>query len=449
MKHYRSLILPHYSSFRIYKNQNNYLIIQPDANFWYKLSASQLPAFKLLDGKSTVSELLHKAEDIIPDSVRLACIQFIRNIAQNYPSDTREIVRASQVSTLYIVLTGKCNSNCLYCFREMDGPPVFLGKNYIKKAISSFKDISSKNPTITYTGGEPCLYPDLLEIANYAKEMKIKNTLQTNGTLINKDNASLYADVFSTIQISLDSPDAKTNDWLRGKKGHFEAVNRALALLSKYNTKLRLAATVTKKNFKDILSIRNAFPNIGFQFTPMLRIGRGKNLTSLAFTPEEFIESISGLPDNSYLLSIDNILSIGEKNHMCGAGTSILSISPEGNVYPCQMLHHPDFCCGNIKKDTLVSIYHNSQVLNKFRNLKIDMIDGCKNCDIRYVCGGGCRANSFWLNNNVMGKDYFCEYNKQIYFYNLINMFDEVGIENQSVLIPTRQEQSSYSYQSV
>jgi len=220
-----------------------------------------------------------------------------------------------------------------------------------------------------------------------------------------------------------------------------------LDILSKYNTKLRLAATVTKKNFRDILSIRETFPNVGFQFTPMLRIGKGKNLASLAFTPEEFIEAISGLPDNSCLLSIDNTLRFGEKNHMCGAGTSTLSISPDGDVFPCQMLHHPDFCCGNIKEDTLESIYHSSEVLNGLRKLKIDMIDDCKNCDIRYLCGGGCRANSFWLNNNLMSKDYFCEYNKQIYFYNLINMFDEVGIQNPNELTSAGQEQRGYSYQ--
>lgn len=384
-------------------------------------------AFKLLDGKSTVSELLDRAETCIPDSARPTCIRFIENIALNYPSKSREIDRPSQVSNLYIVLTGKCNSNCLYCFRDLDGSPAFLDKKYVKKTISSFRNISSKNPTIIYTGGEPCLYPDLLEIANYAKEMKIKNTLQTNGTLINKDNVSLYAGTFNTIQISLDSPNAEINDWLRGRKGHFKAVNRALALLSKHNARVRLAATITKMNFHDILSIRSAFPDVGFQFTPMLQIGKGRKLTSLAFTPEEFIEAISGLPDNSYLLSIDNILSFGEKNHMCGAGTSTLSTSPDGNVYPCQMLHHPDFSCGNIKETSLENIYQNSEILKKFRNLKIDMIDDCKNCDIRYVCGGGCRANSFWLNNNVLSKDYFCEYNKQIYFYNLINMFDEVS----------------------
>ncbi|WP_242834313.1 radical SAM/SPASM domain-containing protein [Clostridium pasteurianum] len=375
--------------------------------------------------------MLHKIDICIPDSLREICIQFAKNIASNYPTESKELKIPSRVSTLYIVLTSKCNSNCLYCFRDLDGSSVSLNKNYIMEIISSFKEISNKNPSIVYTGGEPCLFPDLIEIANYSKEMNIKNTLQTNGTLINKDNASLYASTFDTIQMSLDSTNEEMNDWLRGKKGHFKAVSDAVTLLLKYNVKVRLAATVTKKNFYDILNIKKTFPDVGFQFTPMLQIGKGRNLASLAFSPEEFIEYIADLPssDKSSILSIGNVLKFGEKNHICGAGTSILSVSPDGDVYPCQMLHHSNFCCGNVRNDSLESIYHTSEILNKFRNLKIDMIDGCKDCDIRHICGGGCRANSFWLNNEVLGEDYFCEYNKQIYFYNLINMFKEVNIE--------------------
>lgn len=51
------------------------------------------------------------------------------------------------------------------------------------------------------------MFPDPVQISNYSKEMNIKNMLRTNGTLINKNNASLHAGIFDTIQMTLDSSD--------------------------------------------------------------------------------------------------------------------------------------------------------------------------------------------------------------------------------------------------
>ncbi|KNF07571.1 hypothetical protein CLPU_15c00650 [Gottschalkia purinilytica] len=394
------------------------------------MSSSQLLGLKLLDGQSTVHELIHKINVSIPDSLQESYIQLVKNIALNYPTEINEIEKASKVSTLYLVLTDKCNSKCLYCFRDINNSSDCLSKDDIKKVITSFKNISDDNPDIVYTGGEPCLFSDLMEIASYAKQIGIKNTLQTNGLLISQENISSYADLFDTVQMSLDSTNEEMNDWLRGKKGHYKAVSNAVDLLLKHNVKVRLAATVTKKNFYDILNINKEFPEVKFQFTPMLKIGKGKEVASMAFTPEEFIEHITNLPEKDNILLTDNIYKIGTKAQICGAGTSVLSISSDGNVYPCQMLHHDDFSCGNIKNDSLENIYNTSKIINEFRNLEVDGVYGCKDCDIRYICGGGCRANSFWMDNDILGKDYFCKYNEQVYFYNLMKMFKKVTIKN-------------------
>ncbi|WP_159426164.1 radical SAM/SPASM domain-containing protein [Desulfolucanica intricata] len=381
----------------------------------------------MLDGKTTVRELIYKIDTCIPQSLQKTCIQFIESLASNYPSESLELAKPELVSTIYFVLTSECNSRCVYCFRDLDGSSAYLDKNLIKDTILSFKKISTENPTIVYTGGEPCLFPNLMDIVNYAKEINIENTLQTNGSMINQENAQLYADTFDTIQISLDSTNEEINDWLRGKKGHYKAVSEAIPSLLKHNVKVRLAATITKKNFNDILNIKKNFPDVEFQFTPMLQIGKGKKYSWLAFSPEEFLEHIANLPHKDYF-AVDSLVKFGTKSQMCGAGTSVLSISEKGDVYPCQMLHHPDFCCGNIKTSSLETIYHTSETISKFRNLKVDMLDGCKDCDIRYICAGGCRANAFWMNHDVLDKDYFCQYNKELYFYNMANMFTEVNI---------------------
>ncbi|HHT9105062.1 MAG TPA: radical SAM protein [Candidatus Wujingus californicus] len=424
----KEIQLPPYTDFSVYNNGGDYFIINPSKNFWFRLSREQIPAFELLDGKSTPDELRDRIDSSIPERLRDASKKLIEDIAMYYPVESRDIPKSNRVSTLYLVLTNACNSRCLYCFRERNNTISIIDKKLLKNVILSYKNIAVDTPSIVYTGGEPCLHPDLREIARFAHENGIKNTLQTNGLLVNEDNASLFARIFDKIQISFDSTQEELNDWLRGKKGHFKAVSHAVELFQRYDVKVKLAATITKKNFNDIFNIRKKFPGVDFQYTPMLQIGRGKKVSDLSFSPIEFLKVIDNFSCEMDAFYPKFIPEFGKKNTLCGAGTSVLSVDPDGDVFPCQMLHHPDFRCGNIKNDSLESIYYSSQTIEKFRKFSVDMLDECRECDIRYVCGGGCIANGFWENNCVIKKDYYCEFNKEITLRKMLNDFRKINL---------------------
>lgn len=427
MEHNGNSILPHYSDFSIYEEDKNYFIIDPSVNFWYKLTPEQLPAFRLLDGRSTVAELLQKVAITIPQVLRKPSFKFIDLISSLYPVKCVQIPKLKSVSLLYLVLIDKCNSNCLYCFRKLQNQINPIEIDLLKNTLRSFKKISTKKPSIIYTGGEPCLYPNLFELVRFAKKNNnSENTLQTNGLLINRRNASAYAKMFDRIQISLDSSKEKINDWLRGKKGHYAHVKQIIGLLLKYDVKVKIATTITKKNFSDIADIKKCYPDVEFQYTPMLQIGKGREVPHLAFSPKEFLQHIAGLPDSWNGFIPKNIPVFGKKNQICGIGTSILSIAANGDVFPCQMLHHPDFFCGNIKNETLEKIYLNSKTTNRMRTLTVETIEECRDCDLRNICAGGCLANGFWPHNKFPVKDTFCEFNKALYFYSLISGFREV-----------------------
>lgn len=422
------MLLPPYTDFSLYDNDGDYFIIEPSKNFWFRLSREQLPAFELLDGKSTSNELHDRIDSSIPELLRNAGKKLISDLAGHFPTESKEIPRANRVSTLYLVLTNTCNSGCIYCFRDRHDGRNNLSGQAVKSAILSFRKIASTNPSIVYTGGEPCLYPELKEVAHFAHDNGIQNTLQTNGSLINESNALLYAGIFDKIQISLDSTNEELNDWLRGKKGHFNAVVHSVEMLQHRDVKVRLAATITKKNFDDIFNIRKKFADIEFQYTPMLQIGKGQMVPELAYSPVEFLESINGLSCDTEAFSPKFIPEFGERNTMCGAGTSVLSIGPDGDVFPCQMLHHPDFRCGNITDASLENIYLDSKIIEKFREFNVDMLDECAGCDIRYVCGGGCIANGFWANNCVIKRDYYCEFNREVLLHKMINNFKKISL---------------------
>lgn len=77
-----------------------------------------------------------------------------------------------------------CNYNCSFCGTEhKDGSvrwkDITSYKNYVEKIVRA----SEKNPLwIILTGGEPTLYPDLLELMKYMKQQGVHICLVSNGS---------------------------------------------------------------------------------------------------------------------------------------------------------------------------------------------------------------------------------------------------------------------------
>ena len=94
----------------------------------------------------------------------------------------------------------------------------------------------------------------------------------------------------------------------------------------------------------------------------------------------------------------------------CGAGITSLSIHPDGNVYPCVKRYNETDLITNIFEMEAVNdiINHRKKLIEK------DLVDNkkhCQKCDLKYFCGGGCRAEAI--------NDLPCEYNCSYYKFAL------------------------------
>jgi len=85
----------------------------------------------------------------------------------------------------------------------------------------------------------------------------------------------------------------------------------------------------------------------------------------------------------------------------CGAGVEYLAVTPQGDLYPChQFVGEPDFCLGNLDD----GIFHQS-VCDKFVNCHVYAKSECAGCWARHFCGGGCAANAYHANGDIMVPD--------------------------------------------
>ena len=82
----------------------------------------------------------------------------------------------------------------------------------------------------------------------------------------------------------------------------------------------------------------------------------------------------------------------------CGAGVEYLSVSPEGDLYPCHQFDgQEEFKVGSIK-DGITQ----NEVVEKFRKAtNLNSKEECKTCWARYLCGGGCSANNNRMNGSL------------------------------------------------
>ena len=130
--------------------------------------------------------------------------------------------------TVMVALTYRCQCDCAHCSAsELSAGGAELSTDEIKKLISGAGGMGS--PKIGFTGGEPLLREDLLELVAWAGSLGLSVSLDTNGILLSKETAdALKKAGISNINVSLDSADARRHDRLRKYEGSFGAALSAV-----------------------------------------------------------------------------------------------------------------------------------------------------------------------------------------------------------------------------
>jgi AdoMet-dependent heme synthase len=154
-----------------------------------------------------------------------------------------------RLSAVWIQVTGTwCNLECTHCLNA-SGPrdprvrP--MSASDVARHVEDAARLGARE--VYFTGGEPFLHPDLLELLAVALA-RLPATVLTNGTLLTDGIADRLAALAARsrysleVRVSLDDPDPATNDRVRGRGAHDKAL-RALARLDRRGLPGILTAT--------------------------------------------------------------------------------------------------------------------------------------------------------------------------------------------------------------
>jgi len=326
---------------------------------------------------------------------------------------------AGRPGSLYIHPTFKCNQQCIYCYNKKDrdrstGGELTTGEWF--GVLDQARKFGIKN--IMFTGGEPLLRDDIFEIARYANGVGMRSQLLTNARLIGGHNIDDIMNAFGTVGFSLDSHLEERNDFLRGR-GSYRATIDAMRMLKKNDRVFSAKAVITKHNVWDLPGLvqfyMEEFEN--GSIIPNLYIPPSRDMIGLLPALEDYMaamEKVTEFLDRHYggdKISLLRFHGIPNRQYQCGAAAGEISIGPDGSVYPCQALQKPEFNAGNIKQKDLGEIYRNSPLLRRVRSCTVDAIETCRDCDVKYLCGGGCRSLAYSLYGTIdCFNEYSCEY---------------------------------------
>lgn len=102
-----------------------------------------------------------------------------------------------------------CNFRCLHCFSKFGTKKLLPVTDWMKIVDNCIAGADVHEFNIA--GGEPMLYPGLIELVKYIRNKGVKISLITNGSLMDESWIKNYAGLYETIGFSVDSISGETN----------------------------------------------------------------------------------------------------------------------------------------------------------------------------------------------------------------------------------------------
>ena len=215
-----------------------------------------------------------------------------------------------KLSKLAWNITNKCNQGCRYCFRFDDKD--ILDKESHFNVIKNVKNLGVKE--LTYSGGECLLVPHLTELLEFSQDLGIKNSLNTNGKLLNDEKLSEIKGYLKQVNLSLDTLNDNTNNKIGRFGDHRETILNRIDLLKSQNLDVGVTTVVMQCNKDDIIELGQELSKYKLKRWKLLQFTPSRFLSKLhqkefEISDNEFnkvVEQVKHLFSNELLASIES-----------------------------------------------------------------------------------------------------------------------------------------------
>ena len=323
-----------------------------------------------------------------------------------------------------LILTRRCNFTCRYCVHGTGPQPKeFLNTDAALRVIEEAADLGVV--TVTLSGGEPTLHPDLPEIISAVVRRKMECFVSTNGSLLDEAmTEALAASGLHTIQVSLDTPSPDTHHFLTQSKNTFDQVVTGIDRLKAQGLRVRVRSVLTPHNYHQVTELINLLiehdadhidlctertgscESVGINKTDRLSNGQNKRLH------DQIKEAIVRYPEKAiFFVNSDSDWTKASDVVRCGGLTSVMIVHSNGNVSVCEMIREtPELSYGNIQQSSLKEIWAGPahQKILKRATDRSNVGSRCSDCHRLDYCATGCFNLSKLAEGSYFAKDPRC-----------------------------------------
>ena len=344
-----------------------------------------------------------------------------------------DMMKGAPIKSMCLHISHDCNLRCKYCFASTGDfgkgrklMPVETGK----KAIDFLLTHSGNrhNLELDFFGGEPLMNWDAVkEIVDYARSeeeeynKKFRFTVTTNGVLLDDDSIDYINKEMKNVVLSLDGRKC-VNDNMRlainGKGSYDVIVPKFQKLVEKRlqgdNKEYYARGTFTKNNLDFAQDVYHIADDLGFDqlsVEPVIADASEPYAITEEDLPTIFaeyeklaVEMIRRKKEEGrcfnffhFMIDLDQGPCAIKRLRGCGCGNEYVSVTPDGDIYPChQFVGNDEWKMGNLDDETL-----DVEMKDKFACSNIYTKEGCKDCWCKFYCSGGCNANNYSFNKDI------------------------------------------------
>jgi putative heme d1 biosynthesis radical SAM protein NirJ1 len=338
--------------------------------------------------------------------------------------------------------TRTCNLKCIHCYSNSESKK-YEGELDTREALRFIDHLAEfKVPVILFSGGEPLLREDLIELVTYAKGKGIRATISTNGTLLSREKAATLKDLgVGYIGVSLDGI-GDNNDRFRGREGAFAAALEGIRNCIEIGQRTGLRFTINRHNYNELNAIfdlieKENIPRVCFYH--LVYAGRGSMMMNEDITRQEARLAMDLIMERTLdfhrrglqkeILTVDNhadgvylymklkekdparaqqVLELLRMNGGNRTGIAIGAVDWYGNVHPDQFTQNHTF--GNVRERKFGDIWTDTSqpVLAGLKNRKPLLKGRCAACRWLDVCNGNFRARAEAVTGDFWESDPAC-----------------------------------------
>lgn len=331
--------------------------------------------------------------------------------------------------SMNLMITGKCNLNCIHCFNAKDNDRLNTELTYeeIIDILDQSRDIGVHSFTIT--GGEPLVHKHFMDIihAIYERNMYVFE-LNTNGILITQEMLDEFKELGCNPLIKISYDGIGFHNWMRQSDKAEEKTIEAIKLCIKNGFRVKAQVQVHRKNVDVMMDTARLLCDMGVSEMRIIRTTEAprweQNSPNTSIPLEEYYEKMLDFSkeylDSGMMMHVDIWQYIRLTPHhntyeltpiacnkdefnvripICKGNRGMIAVTSSGEVVPCMQMSgwfmEHGISLANIKKSPLKDIVTKSEYLNIAMATVLQQIlsnEKCGDCKYYMACTGGCPA---------------------------------------------------------